>query len=108
MEHVTPGNMFDGMPATLMRHLLGDATAELLAVPPSDWTRLMVGPLRWLGWVSDEVVDLHGPAAAKLVGMFGRRLVEGLVWVNRGPERVPFRLPTALRSSWNVRGWEQA
>jgi uncharacterized protein (DUF2236 family) len=108
MEHVTPGNLFDSLPATLMRHLLGDATAELLAVPPSGWTRLMVGPLRWLGWVSDEVVELHGPAAAKLVGMFGRRLVEGLFWVNRGPERVPFRLPTALRSAWNVRGWEQA
>jgi uncharacterized protein (DUF2236 family) len=108
MEHVTPGNLFDSMPGALMRHLLGDTTADLLAVPASGWTRAMMGPLRVLGWVSDEVVDFHGPLAAKLVGMFGRRLVEGLVWVNRGPERVPFRLPTALRSSWNVRGWERA
>jgi uncharacterized protein (DUF2236 family) len=108
MEHVLPGNLFDAMPATLMRHLLGDSTAELLAVPEPGWTRLMVGPLRMLGWVSDEMVDLQGPRAAKLVGMFGRRLVEGLFWVNRGPERVPFRLPTGLRSAWNVRGWEHA
>jgi len=108
MEHVTPGNLFDDLPATLMRHLLGEATADLLAVPPSGWTRAMMGPLGVLGWVSDELVDFQGPAAAKLVGLFGRRLVEGLVWVNRGPERVPFRLPTELRSSWNVRGWERA
>jgi hypothetical protein len=108
MQHIIPGNIFDGLPPTLMRHLVGGATADLLAVPPSDWTRLLVGPLRMLGWVSDEVVDLHGPVARRLVGMFGRRLVEGLFWVNRGPERVPFRLPTVLRQSWNVRGWEQS
>ena len=107
MEHVIPGNIFDGMPATLMRSLLGERTAELLAVPGGSWTRLMVGPLRLLGWVSDGMVDLHGPMGARLAGMFGRRLVEGLFWMNRGPERVPFRLPTELRASWNVRGWER-
>jgi hypothetical protein len=108
MEHIAPGNLFDGLPSTLMRHLMGDATSNLLAVPPSNWTRLLVGPLRVLGWVSDGVVSLQGPQAAQLVGLFGRKLVEGLVWVNRGPARVPFRLPTALRESWDVRGWEQA
>ncbi|MBN1207973.1 MAG: DUF2236 domain-containing protein [Myxococcaceae bacterium] len=108
MEHVAPGNLFDGLPATLMRHLMGNALADLLAVPAADWTRLLVGPLKVLGWVSDEVVELHGPHAERLTGLFGRMLVEGLFWVNRGPERVPFRLPTALRESWQVRGWERA
>jgi hypothetical protein len=106
LEHVLPGNAFDGMPATLMRHLLGDATGDLLNVPQGDWTRLLMGPLQVLGWVSDKVVDLKGPSAARLTELFGRRLVEGLFWVNRGPERVPFRLPTVLRESWDVRGWE--
>ncbi len=106
VEHVTPGNVFDGMPAALMRHLVGDATADLLAVPKADWTRMLMGPLQVLGWVSDTIVDLRGAQTARMVGMFGRRLVEGLVWVNRGPERVPFRIPTTLRESWNVRGWE--
>jgi hypothetical protein len=108
MAHIIPGNLFDGMPATLTRYLVGAATADLLAVPTSDWTRVLLGPLKVLGWVSDEVVDLQGPPAAKLVSMVGRRLVEGLLWVNRGPERVPFRLPTVLRESWDVRGWERA
>ncbi|HEX8702339.1 MAG TPA: oxygenase MpaB family protein [Myxococcaceae bacterium] len=107
MEHVIPGNIFDGMPATLMRYLLGDETADLVSVPSASWTQLMVGPLRLLGWVSDGMVDLQGPLGAKLAGLFGRRLIEGLLWVNRGPERVPFRLPTELRTSWNVRGWER-
>ncbi len=108
LDRITPGNLFDGMSATLVRHLLGNATAELLAVPPADWTRVLVGPLQVLGWVGDELVDLHGPRAVKLVELIGRKIVEGLVWVNRGPERVPFRLPTQLRESWDVRGWERA
>ncbi|WP_224242737.1 oxygenase MpaB family protein [Hyalangium gracile] len=108
MEHILPGNLFDGMPATLTRQLVGNTTADLLAVPTADWTRLLLGPLKVLGWVSDEAVDFQGPRAAKLVGMLGRRLTEGLFWMNRGPERVPFRLPTTLRQSWDVRGWERA
>jgi hypothetical protein len=108
LDSITPGNLFNGMPATLIRHLLGDATAELLAVPPADWTRVLVGPLRVLGWVGEEIVDLHGPQAVQLVELIGRKIVEGLVWVNRGPERVPFRLPTQLRETWDVRGWERA
>lgn len=107
-EHIMPGNLFDGMPATLTRHLIGNTTADLLGVPASDWTRALMGPLRVLGWVTDDMAELQGPHAEKLIGMMGRRLVEGLVWINRGPDRVPFRLPTTLRESWDVRGWERA
>jgi uncharacterized protein (DUF2236 family) len=106
LEHITPGNIFDGMPVALMRHLMGDETADLLAVPKADWTRLLMGPLKVLGWVTDTMVELQGRQAARLTELFGRKLVEGLFWVNRGPERVPFRLPTVLRESWHVSGWE--
>jgi uncharacterized protein (DUF2236 family) len=106
LEHITPGNVFDGMPVALMRHLIGDATADLLAVPKADWTRLLMGPLKVLGWVTDTMVEIQGRQAERLTELFGRKVVEGLFWVNRGPERVPFRLPTVLRESWDVRGWE--
>lgn len=106
LEHITPGNIFDGMPVALMRHLIGDSTADLLAVPQGDWMRLLMGPLKVLGWVTDTMVELQGQQAARLTELFGRKVVEGLFWVNRGPERVPFRLPTVLRESWKVRGWE--
>jgi hypothetical protein len=100
--HVTPGNLFDGMAASLIRHILDDEVADLLAVPPADWTRHLIGPLRMVGALADELGD-RSPAVAKLAEVFGRKLVEGLIWVDRGPERPPFRIPHALQESWNVR-----
>ena len=34
-------------------------------------------------------------------------LLEGIVWVSRGNERPPFRIPAELGASWNVRSREQ-
>lgn len=107
MEHVTPGNLFDGMAAVLVRHLLGGDMARVLAVPPADWTRFLMGPLKVLGWVGDSVGESR-PELARLSELFGRKVVEGLFWVQRGPERVPFRIPDTLRQAWDVRGWERA
>lgn len=107
-KHLTPGNIFDGMPTTLMRYLLGDATAELLGVPASDWSRVILGPLRVLGWVTDHQLDMSPPVVKKLASLLGRRVLEGMVWVNRGPERLPFRIPSVLRESWRIQGWERA
>jgi hypothetical protein len=108
MKHLTPGNIFDGMPATLMRYLMGDTYADFMGVPPSEWERIVMGPLRTLGWVLDKKVDMAPPVVAKLLSMVGRRVLDGLAWVNRGPERLPFRIPSALRESWQVPGWERA
>jgi hypothetical protein len=108
MKHMTPGNAFDGMPSTLMRYLLGDATADLLGVPPSDWSRVVLGPLRILGWVTDHQLDLSPPVVKNLASLLGRQVLEGMVWVNRGPERLPFRIPSVLRESWRIQGWERA
>jgi hypothetical protein len=102
-EHVTPGDLFDGLAASLMRHILGEEIADMLAVPPADWTRHLIGPLAMLGKASDELGD-RSWVVAKLAEVFGRKLVEGMVWMNRGAGRPPFRIPSTLRESWNVRG----
>ena len=106
LEHIIPGNLFDGISVTLIRHLVGDETAELLAVPKADWTRTLVKPIQLLGWVMDEG-DEANVVNEKLSELFGRKLLEGIVWVSRGDERPPFRIPDQLRESWNVRGREQ-
>ncbi|KFA91891.1 hypothetical protein Q664_18825 [Archangium violaceum Cb vi76] len=102
-EHVTPGNLFDGMAASLIRHILGEEVADMLKVPPADWTRYLIGPLAMLGRASDELGD-HSRVVARLAEVFGRKLVEGMVWMNRGAGRPPFRIPSKLRESWNVQG----
>lgn len=104
-EHVTPGDLFDGLAASLMRHILGDDICEMLKVPPADWTRHLIGPLALWGRTSDELGD-RSRAVAKVAEVFGRKLVEGMVWMNRGAERPPFRIPAALRESWHVQGRE--
>jgi hypothetical protein len=106
MEHIIPGNIFDGLSSTLIRYLLGDQTADLIAVPASDWTQALIQPLRLLGWVMDEG-DEQSVVNAKLSELFGRKLLEGIMWVSRGNERPPFRIPEDLRASWNVRSREQ-
>ncbi|WP_146209959.1 oxygenase MpaB family protein [Vitiosangium sp. GDMCC 1.1324] len=106
VEHIIPGNLFDGLCRTLIRYLMGDPAADLIAVPPADWTRALLKPLRLLGWVMDEG-DEANVVNAKLSELFGRKLLEGIVWVSRGHERPPFRIPESLRESWKVRGREQ-
>jgi hypothetical protein len=102
-EHVTPGDLFDGIAASLMRHILGEEIADMLKVPPADWTRHLIGPLAMLSRASDELGD-HSRVVARLSEVFGRKLVEGMVWMNRGAGRPPFRIPQTLRESWNVQG----
>lgn len=106
VEHIIPGDLFDGLCRTLIRHMVGDEVAEMLAVPPADWTRALIKPLQLLGWVMDEG-DEANVVNAKLSELFGRKLLEGVVWVSRGNERPPFRIPEQLRQAWNVRSREQ-
>jgi hypothetical protein len=40
----TPGDRLDGLSASAIRHYLGDDVAELLGVPPADWTRSVFVP----------------------------------------------------------------
>jgi hypothetical protein len=56
-----------------------------------------------LNKASDELGD-HSRVVAKISELFGRKLVEGMVWMNRGAGRPPFRIPSTLRESWNVQG----
>jgi hypothetical protein len=102
-EHVTPGDLFDGIAASLMRHILGEEISDMLKVPPADWTRHLIGPLSMLNRASDELGD-HSRVVAKISELFGRKLVEGMVWMNRGAGRPPFRIPSTLRESWKVQG----
>lgn len=44
LEDQVPGTIFKGMPATMIRHLLGDNTSDIIGVPTADWTQEMIGP----------------------------------------------------------------
>ncbi|HYO70968.1 MAG TPA: oxygenase MpaB family protein [Archangium sp.] len=68
-----PGGGLQGLWPSLMHHLLGRELADMLAVPASDWTRLLLGPMRVAGWLQAGAAN-HVPAAAHLLARLGRAL----------------------------------
>jgi hypothetical protein len=101
-----PGTMLDGIAVTLIRELCGDAVAEAVGLEKTDWTRHLLGPMRWMFNLADEAQD-HSRLAAKVSGSLSRKLLEGLHSVERGGKRVTFRIPQSLQDAWSVIGPEE-
>jgi len=101
MAYQIPGNLFDNLPASLIRYFLGDPVGEILGVPMKDWTQAFITPLRFLGKLADAADD-HIRQVARLSEIFGHQLLNGIVWINRGGKRPRFYIPTELRQVWNV------
>jgi hypothetical protein len=91
-----------GLPASTIRHLVGSRTADIIGVPPADWTLLMIAPIaetmRFFSFVEQRQLPLR-----ILTGDFNRALIETLLVVGRGGERPAFDIPTELADKWRVR-----
>ena len=96
-----PGEMFDGLPATFVREFCGDAIADVLGVEQADWTRRLLGAVRWIVGAADEAQD-RSRLVSKAAGTLSRKLLEGLHTLERGGKRVTFRIPQSLQDSWSV------
>lgn len=100
-EHLLPGNVFDGVPVRLMRYFVGDARAQLLGIPEQAPVHTHSGMLRLLSGIVDNLNDeVH--VLRQTSELFGRALLQGLLFAFRGPRRQPFDLPTALRQEWGM------
>lgn len=88
----------------LMRHLLGDDTAEMMGVPESS----KIGALAMSGIVSvvraastvGEGIGDEVPLVHRISAWFGQRFVERIARRDRGGERSLFHLPADLREAW--------
>ena len=91
-----------GLPATTIRHLVGNQTADIIGVPKADWTGLMLGPLsqfmRVISFFEERKLLLGA-----ITGDFNRALIETLLVVGRGGERPEFNIPTELATRWGLR-----
>ncbi|HSP80253.1 MAG TPA: oxygenase MpaB family protein, partial [Myxococcaceae bacterium] len=93
LGQVLPGGGLRGVWPSLMRYLLGRELADILAVPAADWTRLLLGPLRMLGWLQAQAAN-HLPATSRLLAKLGRALLEHLLQQLRTPpERAAAGVP---------------
>jgi hypothetical protein len=101
MQYHLPGNVFDAFPAALIRLLLGEEYADLLAVERHRMAEALLGPWRHLFALKDDLMD-DASALRRLREIFSRKLIEGLVLVGRGGRRVAFHIPTELRQTWGI------
>ncbi|MEK7831688.1 MAG: oxygenase MpaB family protein, partial [Acidobacteriota bacterium] len=101
MEYQIPGNFFDGFPATLIRYLLDEEMGDLLGIPADDWTKKLIGPFRALAGLQEDEVE-QSVVMRKVVDIFSREFLEGLIWLERGGTRAPFKIPEQLRENWQL------
>jgi len=101
LEYQIPGDVFDGIPSSLTRMLLGNRVADVLKVPDSDWTSAVFKPIRFLSMVADVTGD-HASAVSRMSEVFGRQLFNALVWMKRGKERPRFSIPEELLHEWKL------
>jgi hypothetical protein len=101
LQHIVPGDVFDALPELLMRHFLGDRTADMLAIAPGRAAEILLGPLQLLAHTGSTLIHSSSDLA-RVHERFGRALIEGIVLVGRGGKRIPFTVPTELLQAWGV------
>jgi hypothetical protein len=108
MDELTPVHRIDGTIPPLIRHLIGDETADLLLVPKSDITDHL-GPLarvaKWffvhvLGQIERDLPRYR--LASRMAAPFGRDLLDAGFKLERGGDRAPFDIPDQLGRNWDV------
>ena len=102
LEEMAPLHRGDRLVPAMIRHLVGDPTADLLDVPSA---HLPGGRLaRWLGrcaGAAETDVARHH-ALSRLAEPLGREVLAGVFRLERGGVRAPFAIPTVLAGGWGI------
>jgi hypothetical protein len=96
LQEANPGTPFAAMPASMMRFFLGDTRADVLGLPPADWTRELTAPLRLVGRLTGEAYT-RLPVLAAVSERLGYTLMDRLIRLEHPGRRAEFRMPEALR-----------
>jgi F0F1-type ATP synthase membrane subunit c/vacuolar-type H+-ATPase subunit K len=97
MQDYFPGRALDGLPVALVRYLAGDHCADLLGLPRTDATLLLVEAAHGLDKILDKF-NGDSPLEA-LVAYATHKLMEGVVTIERDGKQARFRIPPSLRDS---------
>ena len=108
MDELTPVHRLDGTIPPLIRHLIGDETADLLLIPESDLADHL-GPLarlaKWffvhvLGQIERDLPRYQ--LASRMAAPFGRDLLDTGLKLERGGDRASFDMPEHLARKWDL------
>jgi hypothetical protein len=90
-----------GLPASTVRYYVGDETADLLGVPPADWTRLVFRPLAEVSRKL-SLERLHRHLLSALSERIGFGMLALAVRAERYGGRPAFQVPTSLAARWDL------
>jgi hypothetical protein len=90
-----------GLPASTVRYYVGDETADLLGVPPADWTRLVFRPLAEVSRKL-SLERLHRHLLNALSERIGFGMLALAVRAERYGGRPAFQVPTSLAARWDL------
>jgi hypothetical protein len=101
LAQILPGNMFDRMPAIMLRYLLGKEWAGWLGIDEGILQELAAQPIRWLGLVFGGAIE-DSKTIGTMAEQMGKLLVGSIMFVERGGNRPSFAIPAELREVWGV------
>jgi squalene cyclase len=101
-DQLLPGRALDGFAVMLVRHLAGDRCADLLGLPPSNWTEALFAPM-------SAAMDLFEVSGASPLAVVMRRasmqLMKGLHKAYLGSGRPEYE---TLESTLLLQKWQEA
>lgn len=80
----------------------GQNVAELLGLPPANWTRHLVKLVAWFERLFGKR-NIHPSLEDQALSYVSRHLIEGLLLVERGGQRAPFSIPDTLQARWGIK-----
>ena len=100
LDEMSPLRQLDRFFPTLVRHLIGDQTADLVGVPQGarrDW-RFIDELAHLADFVENELA--HHEILQRIIEPVSRELLAAAVGIERGGERASFAIPTQLLAKW--------
>jgi hypothetical protein len=101
MQELLVSKRLRGLPATGIRHYLGNDVADLLGVPPADWTRSFFAFERRSDGIFARTLS-RIPGTRQMTARLGRRMFESFIEAERGGDRATFEITDELRQAWGI------
>jgi hypothetical protein len=101
MQDLIRSKRLRGLPATGIRHYLGDETADLLGVPKADWTRMFFTFVEGTDSIFDRTW-VRAPGTRSMTAALGRRMLRGFELYERDGDRPKFEITDELREAWGI------
>jgi hypothetical protein len=90
-----------GLPATGIRHYLGNETADMLGVPKADWTRIIFEIMHRTDFLY-EFALVQLPGTGRIASRLGRRIWQGFELYGRDGDRPAFQVSDELKEAWGI------